>query len=407
MKYKKDFPIFRNKNKLIYLDSAATSQKPQSVVDAVNNFYTKYNSNIARGFYDLSKKAEELYEGSRNKVSKFINAQNPKEIIFTGNTTESINLAAFGYFKKSLKKDDIVVLSEMEHHSNIVPWQELQKTNEIKIYYLPITNDYLLDYKNLLKEKINFKKVKLISLTQASNVLGTVNPLDEIISILKTKCPNAKILVDAAQSAPHIRIDVKKLDCDFLTFSSHKMFGPAGVGVLFAREEILKDMDPLFYGGHMISSVSKERSKFLEAPEKFEAGTGKLELAYGLGAAIDYINTVRIKNVQKYEQNLTKYGLSRLQKIQNVQVYGPKTSTNRLPVFSFNIANVHPHDVSEILNRKQICVRTGHHCAEILSQKLNLPFGSVRASLSIYNTKDDIDELVKGIEEVKKIFKIK
>jgi cysteine desulfurase / selenocysteine lyase len=406
MQYKKDFPIFKNNKKLIYLDSAATSQKPQSVINAVNDFYTKYNSNIARGFYDLSKKAQELYEGTRKKVAMFIGGSDPSEIIFTGNTTESINLVAFGYFKKFLRKDDIIVLSEMEHHSNIVPWQELQKIIGFTIYYLPVTNDYLLDYKKFLKEKINFKKVKLISLTQASNVLGTVNQLEKIIPFFKLKFPHAKIMVDAAQSIPHMKIDVINLKCDFLSFSSHKMFGPAGVGVLFAKYDLLKKMDPIFYGGHMISSVSKEKVEFLEAPEKFEAGTSKLEQVYGLGAAINYTNSLGIKNVQKHEESLTKYGLKKLQKIKNVVIYGPKTSLDRLPVFSFNITNVHPHDVAEILNRRQICVRTGHHCAEILSKKLNLPFGSVRASFSIYNTKDDIDELVKGIEEAKKIFRV-
>jgi len=405
MQYKKDFPIFKNNKGLIYLDSAATSQKPQIVIDAVNDFYTKYNSNVHRGLYDLSQKAETLYEETRNKIAKFINAKSDEEVIFTGNTTEGINLIATGYFKKYLKADDIIVLSEMEHHSNIVPWLRLKENLGIKIIYISMTKDFCLDYEAFLKTKINFKKVKLISLTQASNVLGTINPLEKIIPVLKKKCTNAKILIDAAQSIPHLKIDVINLKCDFLTFSSHKMFGPSGVGVLWTKQELLKNTDPLFLGGHMISFVTKDAVTFAQAPQKFEAGTGKLEAVVGLGAAIDYINAIGIKNVQKYEERLTKYALLHLPKIKNLTTYGPSIYTNRLPVFSFNIGNIHPHDVSEILNRKNICVRAGHHCCQILMDTLSVP-ATVRASLSIYNTTGDIDKLIEGIKKVEKIFKI-
>jgi cysteine desulfurase/selenocysteine lyase len=405
MNYKKDFPIFKTNKNLVYLDSAATSQKPEIVITAVNDFYVKFNSNIHRGIYGLSQKAEELYEGARQKVADYINAPDPSEIIFTGNTTESINLAAFGYFRKILSKGDIVILSEMEHHSNIIPWFKLKETIGIKIYYLPLTKDYQLDYQTFLTSKANFKKVKLISLTHASNVLGTVNPLSEIIPILKRKCVHARILVDAAQSIPHLPVNVKTLGCDFLAFSSHKMFGPSAVGVLWVKKEILKDMDPLFYGGQMISSVSKDRVTYANAPQKFEAGTGKLEAVVGLGAAIDYLTILGIKSIQKYENSLTKYALSKISNIKNVQVYGSLRTNNRLPVFSFNIANIHPHDVAEILNRKNICVRAGHHCSQVLMEALGVSSGTVRASLSIYNTTQDIDKLIEGIEDVKKIFK--
>ncbi len=405
MSYKKDFPIFKNNRKMVYLDSAATSQKPQVVIDAVNDFFSKYNSNVHRGIYTLSEKAEELYEGTRKKVAGLINAGGASEIIFTGNATEAINLAAFGYFKKFLKKDDIVVLSEMEHHSNVVPWLMLKKSLGIKIYYLPVNEDYRLDHLRLMEQKINFSKVKLISLTHASNVLGTVNPLEEIIPSLKKECTNAKILIDAAQSIPHIPVNVKKMNCDFLAFSSHKMFGPSGVGVLYARQELLEMTDPLFYGGHMIANVDKEKARFLPAPAKFEAGTGKLEGVAGLGAAIDYLNTRDIKVIQKYEHGLTKYTLSRLPKIKNVQLYGSRNFLNRLPVFSFNIGAIHPHDVSEILNRHGVCVRAGHHCAQVLMDACQTA-GTVRASLSIYNTKDDVDKLITSIEDVKNVFRL-
>ncbi len=262
-----------------------------------------------------------------------------------------------------------------------------------------------MDFDKLLKAGLDFKKVKLISLTHASNVLGTINPLEEIIPKLKSKFPNAKVLIDAAQSIPHIKVDVVNLQCDFLAFSSHKMFGPSGLGVLWAKTKLLNDMDPLFLGGHMIETVTKQKATFASSPQKFEAGTGKLEAVVGLGAAIDYINSLNIKNVQKYEDKLTKYALSKLPKIKNVQFYGSLSPKYRLPVFSFNIGSVHPHDASEILNRKQISVRAGHHCNQVLMEILNSPSGTIRASLSIYNTIDDIDKLIEGINMVKKIFK--
>jgi cysteine desulfurase/selenocysteine lyase len=295
----------------------------------------------------------------------------------------------------------------MEHHSNIIPWLRLKKILGIKIYYIPLTKDFKLDFKKLITSNLNLKKVKLISLAHASNVLGTINPLEEIIPILKKKCVNAKILIDAAQSIPHLIVNVNKLGCDFLVFSSHKMFGPSGLGVLWAKEYILKQMDPLFLGGHMISTVTKDKATFADIPQKLEAGTGRLEQVAGLGAAIDYLNFMGLKNVQKYEETITKYALLKLPKIKNIKIYGLLSSKDRLPVFSFNIGSIHPHDAAEILSRKQICVRTGHHCAQILMYAIGTPSGTIRASLSIYNTKDDIDKLIEGIKEVNKIFKIK
>lgn len=401
---KKDFPIFTTYTDLVYLDSASTSQKPKIVIDAVFDFYTKYNSNVHRGLYDLSQKATDLYEESRKKVSSFINAKDPSEIIFTGNATEAINLVATGFAKKFLKRGDIIVTTEMEHHSNIVPWLQLKKERGIKIVYLPISLYSCLVYDTTLISGLDFKKVKLVSLTHASNVLGTINPVEKIIKVYKSKCPNAKFLVDGAQSIPHLKIDVQKMECDFFVFSSHKMYGPSGVGVLYAKRELLDEMDPLFYGSQMIDKVTKEKATFAGSPDKFEAGTGKLEAVVGLGAAIDFLSGIGMEQISLHEQKFTEYALNSLKKIKGVTIYGPDKITNRLPVFSFNIGNVHPHDVAEILNRKNICVRAGHHCAQPLMEVLKVP-GTVRASFSIYNTISDVDALVDGIKDVKKVFK--
>jgi cysteine desulfurase/selenocysteine lyase len=388
------------------LDSAATTQKPKIVIDAVTNFYIKTNSNVHRGVYDLSFEATEIYEGARQKIADFINASDSSEVLFTGNTTESINLVAYGYAKNNLKKGDIIVLSEMEHHSNIVPWIRLKNELGIKLFYLPIDKDFRLDYKALISSRLNLKKVKIISLTHASNVLGTINPLEEIIKLFKKKCVNARFVIDAAQSVAHIPMDVQKLGCDFLAFSAHKMYGPSGVGVLWVKKEMLNVLEPIFSGGGMIEVVTKDKVTFADAPEKFEAGTGRLEAVAGFGAAVDYINSIGFKTISEFDQNLTECGLKAFNKMKNVQLYGSKNVKNRLPIFAFNLTNIHPHDVSEIFNRKQICVRAGHHCAQVLLSVLKTP-STLRASLSIYNSTEDINELVKGIEKVKKFSKFK
>jgi cysteine desulfurase / selenocysteine lyase len=402
--FKKDFPIFINRPKLIYLDSAATTQKPQSVIDSVINFYTKYNSNVHRGVYDLSFEATEIYERARIKIANFINAEDSTEIIFTGNTTEAINLVAIGYAKKYLQKGDMVVLTEMEHHSNIVPWINLKQELGIKIFYLPIDKDFRLDYKALFRANLNLKKVKIISLTHVSNVLGTINLLEEIIPHLKQECVNAKFLVDAAQSVAHIKVDVQKLGCDFLAFSAHKMYGPSGIGTLWVRQELLEKIEPIFRGGGMVETVTKEKATFAHFPEKFEAGTGKLEAVAGFGAAVEYIDSIGFRNIAKFDQELTEYGLKKLNALKGIKVYGSKNKKDRLPIFAFNVLGIHPHDVSEIFNRSQICVRAGHHCSQVLHQVLGVP-STLRASLSIYNSASDIDQLVREIEKAKKIFK--
>lgn len=403
--YKKDFPIFTNRPGLIYLDSAATTQKPKSVIDAVQSFYVNYNSSIHRSVYDLSFAATEIYERARGKIAKFINAKDPSEVIFTGNTTESINLVAWGYAKKSLKKGDIIVLSEMEHHSNIVPWIRLKNEIGVKIFYLPVDKDFRLDYKVLFRSSLNLRRVKIISLIQASNVLGTINPLGEIISVLKKKCVNTKFIIDAAQSVAHLPVDVQKLGCDFLAFSAHKMYGPSGVGALWVKKDLLNVLEPIFSGGGMIETVTKEKATFISPPGRFEAGTGRMEAVAGFGAAVDYINSVGFKEIAAFDQTLTEYGFEMFKKIKGVELYGSKNSKDRLPIFAFNVMGLHPHDVSEILNRRQICVRAGHHCAQVLLQTLGVQ-STLRASLSIYNSTQDIDQLIKGIEEAKKVFKI-
>jgi len=399
---KKDFPIFKTYPKIVYLDSAATSQKPIQVIKAVSGWYEKYNCNVHRGMYDLSEKATEVYESGRAEVRKFINAKTSNEIIFTGNATEAINLAAWGWGRKFLKKDDIVVLSEMEHHSNIVPWIRLKEELGIRLYYLPVTKDWDIDYKQMLELPKN--KIKLVAITGASNVLGTVNEIGELVNWLISKRIRARVLVDGAQLIPHMQVNVQKMGCDFLAFSGHKMMGPSGIGVLWAKQELLEQMDPLMVGSHMISEVTKEKANWANLPDKFEPGTGRLEAAAGLGAAIEYLDNIGWERIKRIERELTEYALGKITKISGIQVIGKTNTKNRLGVISFNLKGIHAHDVADILNRKNICVRAGHHCAQPLMKVLGVS-ATVRASFYIYNTKEDVDRLIEGIKEVKKIFK--
>ncbi len=407
---KSDFPIFSTYPDLVYLDSAATSQKPQTVVNAVTDFYTTKNANIHRGIYQLAEIATTTYENTRNEVAKFIHAGTNKEIIFTGNTNQAINLVAYGWARKFLRSGDIIVLSEMEHHANIVPWLRLKKEKGIKIYFLPINKDYRLDYLSLrdhevAKQSLSIEKIKLIALTHASNVLGTINPLEEIIPYFRQLAPAAKILIDAAQSIPHLPIDVQTLGIDFLAFSPHKMLGPSGVGVLWAKEELLEKMDPLFVGSNMISVVTKEKATWAPLPDKFEVGTANLEGVAGLASAISYLNKTGYENIIAHEQELIEYGLEKLRQIPGLKLFGPLSPENRLGIFSFALAGAHPHDIAQILNSQNIAIRSGHHCAQITMQVLCVP-AAARASLYLYNTKEDIDKLVEGIKVVKKTLRI-
>ena len=400
---KKDFPIFGSRPNLIYLDSAATSQKPLQVINAVTNFYEHLNSNVHRGIYTLSNEATEVYEATRDKVAQFISANSRDEIIFTGNTTEALNLIALSWANKNLKSGDVVVTTEMEHHSNYLPWLRLKKQKGINLVVLPFTKEYRLDFKYLLRRNLPKKKIKLVAITHASNVFGTVNPIKEIISYYKSEGINARFVVDAAQSAPHIKVDVQDLGCDFLAFSSHKMLGPAGVGVLWAKKELLSETEPLFVGGHMIERVTRNEVTYAPPPAKFEAGTGRLESVVGLGAAIDYLNQLGMNNIKEYETKLTNYALQRFNELTGVSLIGPRDFSNRLAVFSFIIHGVHPHDVAEILNEQGIAVRAGHHCAQPIMISCDID-GTTRASLYIYNTKDDIDKLIAGTRRVMEVF---
>ncbi|MBI2147413.1 cysteine desulfurase [Candidatus Woesearchaeota archaeon] len=402
---RQDFPILqaRVKNKpLIYLDSAATSQKPRQVIEALKKYYEEYNANVHRGIYALSEKATMAYEHARFIIARFINAEQ-HEIIFTKGTTESLNLLAYS-LSKQLKKGDNIVLTQMEHHSNLVPWQQLAKESkrdgkDIEVRFIKITGDGRLDMGHA-RQCID-DSTKIVSVTHMSNVLGTINPVQELASLAHEH--GALLVVDAAQSVPHMKIDVKELGCDFLAFSGHKLFGPTGIGVLYGRKELLAKLPPFLYGGDMIHEVRFEDSTFADAPNKFEAGTPNMAGAIGLAKAVEYLQQIGMENITEYEQELTAYALHRLQEMEGITVYGPPDAAARGGVISFTIAGIHPHDVAQLLDRDGICVRGGHHCAMPLMGVLGIA-GSVRASLSMYNTKEDIGLLIAAIHKAQKMF---
>jgi cysteine desulfurase/selenocysteine lyase len=396
--FKKDFPIFDNHPDLVYLDSGATSQRPKQVIGSLKNFYEKENANIHRGVYTLSEEATEKYNLARKKVADFLNADQ-KEIVFTRNTTESLNLLANTLKPLIQGGKDEILLSEMEHHSNLVPWQHFAKENNMKLKFIPLTENYELDYKKA-KELIS-DKTAVLSVTHISNVLGTVNNIKELIS--SSRNSGAISIIDAAQSIQHVKIDVQELDCDFLVFSSHKMLGPTGIGILYGKKPHLDNMEPLFFGGGMISSVSYEESTWSDLPEKFEAGTQNIAESIALGAAIDYIEKIGFNKIQEHESDLTNYALKELGKLENIEIYNPGANKSSA-IISFNLKGIHPHDVAEILNDNDIAIRAGHHCCMPLMKKLNLQ-GTCRASFSIYNNKEDIDKLVKGLKKCQEVFR--
>ncbi|MDW0153567.1 MAG: cysteine desulfurase [Nitrososphaeraceae archaeon] len=399
-----DFPIFKKKingKELVYLDNASTTQKPYSVIDSITDFYTNYNSNIHRAVYQLAEEATELYEQSRKKIANFINAC-PEEIVFTRNTTESINLIAHSWARSNLKKDDGVVITELEHHSNIVPWQILCQEIGTRLEYVGIDENGFLDLEHMM-ELISSKKVKLVSLSHMSNVLGTIVPIERIIKIAHEH--GIPVIVDGAQSVPHMPVNVKNMDCDFLVFSAHKMLGPTGVGVLYAKKELLENMRPFMGGGDMIKEVFKFHTNYNEVPYKFEAGTPNIADVVGYGAAIDYLEKIGMENIRRHEISLTEYALESMLSLKYVTVYGPRDPKYRGGVISFNIADIHPHDLATIMNDHGIAIRSGHHCAQVLMQRLDVPATS-RASFYIYNTKEEIDKFVNAIKEAGRIFKI-
>lgn len=398
MNFKDEFPILQER-KISYLDSGATTQKPQCVIDAIESYYKECNANPHRGAYSLSIEATEKYESTREKIAKFINARNREEIIFSKNATESLNLIAYSYGLDNLKKDDEVVLSIMEHHSNLVPWQYVTKKTNSKLKFMYINKDY-----ELSKEEIESKitdKTKVVGITHVSNVLGTINNVKEIIKYAHKK--GAVVIVDASQSIPHMKIDVQDLDADFLVFSGHKMFAPLGIGVLYGKKELLNKMTPFLMGGDMIEYVYEQNTTFAPLPNKFEAGTQNVEGVIGLGAAIDYIEKIGYKEIQNVEEAITKYAVNELSKLDFLELYITPHLENHSTVISFNIKGVHPHDVASILDSNGVCVRSGNHCAQPLLRYLGMD-STCRASFSIYNTKEDVDNLVEALRKAYKMF---
>ena len=398
MNFKDEFPILQER-KISYLDSGATTQKPQCVIDAIESYYKECNANPHRGAYSLSIEATEKYESTREKIAKFINARNREEIIFSKNATESLNLIAYSYGLDNLKKDDEVVLSIMEHHSNLVPWQYVTKKTNSKLKFMYINKDY-----ELSKEEIESKitdKTKVVGITHVSNALGTINNVKEIIKYAHKK--GAVVIVDASQSIPHMKIDVQDLDADFLVFSGHKMFAPLGIGVLYGKKELLNKMTPFLMGGDMIEYVYEQNTTFAPLPNKFEAGTQNVEGVIGLGAAIDYIEKIGYKEIQNVEEAITKYAVNELSKLDFLELYITPHSENHSSVISFNIKGVHPHDVASILDSNGVCVRSGNHCAQPLLRYLGMD-STCRASFSIYNTKEDVDNLVEALKKAYKMF---
>lgn len=396
---RKDFPIFDG-GKIAYLDSGATTQRPKQVLEAVNNFYKTANANPHRGAYDLSIKATDIYENARAKVSEFINSPKPEQIIFTKNCSESLNLIAYSYGLNELKKDDKIVLSIMEHHSNLVPWQFVSKKCGCSLEYM-----YINDEGELTDKEIESKivpGVKIVGITQISNVLGTINDVKKIVK--KAHEVGAIVVVDGAQSVPHIKTDVQDLDCDFLVFSGHKMLSPLGIGVLYGKKELLNKMNPFLFGGDMIEYVYEQETTFAELPAKFEAGTQNVGGAVGLSAAIDYINNIGMDTITDIENELTKYLFDELSKLEFVTIYGPRNLEHKAGVISFNINGVHPHDVASVLDSVGVCVRSGNHCAQPLLRSMDID-STVRASLYMYNTKEDIDKLIIGLNKTYDMFK--
>ena len=397
---RKDFPILSKTiyNKpLVYLDNAATTQKPLSVIEAMNNEYLNVNSNVHRGVHWLSQQATELHESARETLRKFINAKSTNEIIFTRGTTESINLVASSFVEGFMNAGDEVIVSEMEHHSNIVPWQLQMARKGIALKVAPIDDEGNLDIEAF--KKLFSERTKLVSIAHVSNVLGTVNPIDEIIQFAHSQ--GVPVLVDGAQSAPHFAIDVQAMDCDFFALSGHKMYGPTGIGVLYGKEEWLDRMPPYQGGGEMIETVSFDKVTFEKPPLKFEAGTPDYVATHGLATAVDYLLDLEMDNIQKHEAMLTKYAMEQLSTIKDIRFIG--TPRQKDAVVSFLVGDIHPFDLGTLLDRLGIALRTGHHCAQPLMQRLGIQ-GTVRASFGLYNTKEEIDVLVKGIERVAAMF---
>ncbi|AFU15667.1 MULTISPECIES: cysteine desulfurase SufS [Bacillus] len=396
---RKQFPILDQKvngKQLVYFDSAATSQKPIQVIETLERYYKEYNSNVHRGVHTLGTKATDAYEGAREKVRKFINAKSMEEIIFTRGTTTALNTVAASYGLENVKEGDEIVISYMEHHSNIIPWQQVAKKTGATLKYLPLQLDGTISLEDV-RQTVT-PNTKIVSIMHVSNVLGTINPVKEIGAIAHEN--GAIMIVDGAQSAPHMKVDVQDLNCDFYALSAHKMCGPTGVGVLYGKKELLNNMEPIEFGGEMIDFVDLQESTWKELPWKFEAGTPIIGNAIGLGAAIDFLEEIGLHNIEKHEHELAQYALERLSEVDGVTIYGPK---HRAGLVTFNIEDVHPHDVATVLDVEGIAVRAGHHCAQPLMKWLKAS-STARASFYLYNTKEEIDTFVESLIKTKEYF---
>ena len=405
-KLRKDFPILqrtvRDNKTLVYLDNASTTQKPNQVIDAITDYYKNHNANIHRAVYALAEEATELYEATRDKIANFIHVKNREEIIFVRGTTEAINLVAYAWGRTNIKKDDIIVTTEYEHHSNIVPWQLLTQEKGAKLEYIGMDDNGELILDELAKY-LATGKVKLVTFSLMSNVLGTITDAETIVS--KCKEYGVLTLIDGAQAVPHMPVNIEKLGCDFFAFSAHKMLGPTGIGVLWVRKSVLQTMNPFHGGGDMIREVHKYETTWNDLPYKFEAGTPNIADVIGFGAAIDYLTNLGMDNVREHEIELTNYAIEKLSQINGLTIYGTKDISKRGGVISFNFADVHPHDVAQIIDEEGIAVRSGHHCAQVLMERLNVAATS-RASFYIYNTKEEIDSLITSLNKVARIFKL-
>lgn len=396
------FPILNQKVNgcpLVYLDNAATSQKPVQVIEALNQYYREYNSNVHRGVHTLGTRATDGYEGAREKVRKFINAKSVQEIIFTKGTTEAVNTVAASYGPANVKEGDEIVITYMEHHSNIIPWQQLAKRTGATLKYIPLQEDGTISLEDVKKTVTS--NTKIVAVTLVSNVLGTINPVKEIAKIAHEN--GAVIVVDGAQGVPHMKVDVQELDCDFLAFSGHKMCGPTGIGVLYGKKHLLENMEPVQFGGEMIDFVNLYDSTWKELPWKLEGGTPIIAGAIGLGAAIDFLEEIGLDAIAEHEHRLSAYALEKMKEIDGIAIYGPHDPDRRAGLVTFNLDDVHPHDVATVLDAEGIAIRAGHHCAQPLMKWLNVS-ATARASFYFYNTEEEIDKLVEGLIRTKEYF---
>ena len=402
---RKDFPILGRKIRdkpLVYFDNAATTQKPLSVIDAIRDYYMNYNSNIHRAVHQMAEEATHAYETTRQKVARFINSRSTDEIIFTRNATEAINLVSHSWGQDNIRRDDRIVITELEHHSNIVPWQVLCNQTRASLDYIEVDDGGCLDMDSYEKTLRN-RKTRLISISEVSNVLGTIVPIREIVK--KAHAKDIPVLVDAAQSVPHMPVDVQVTDCDFMVFSAHKMLGPTGVGILYVKKEILEELQPFISGGDMIKEVHKYETIYNDLPYKFEAGTPNIADVIGFGAAMDYLNRLGMDKVRDHEIELTKYAMDAMKDIRGMTLYGPLDAKNKGGVISFNLGDIHPHDLATILNDHGIAIRSGHHCAQVLMEKFDLSATS-RASFYIYNTIEEVDKFINALNDARRLFGI-